>query len=115
MFFTTLTYQQRRLIHASPEQTLSFLHDPEVMCRLNPLVKSVTLDPKTERFKIVDNITAMGMKTTTTYFVVLTNVKDGMESISDASMGTKVKGKWKVIPQEDGNCVVEEEAELQVS
>lgn len=106
-----------KTIRAPRTAAVAFLHDPDNLITLNPLVLSKTADHSNPNlFIITDQLVILGcIHTTTTYKCLFTNNDKGVDTDVDAGIGTKLKGQWRAKDGQDETSEVSEEPEVEVS
>ncbi|KIJ48754.1 hypothetical protein M422DRAFT_28228 [Sphaerobolus stellatus SS14] len=97
-------------IHASKESIVKFLHNPEELFRLNPLLTSMTQDPDNpNKWDLEDDLIIMGFKIKSPYSVIFEFNEDGMIGDAIAGAGVRTRSIYKVTEVEEGVCELTED------
>ncbi|KAG5648042.1 hypothetical protein DXG03_007077 [Asterophora parasitica] len=115
VFTSTKTISFKKTIHALPDAVLALLHDPKVLFAANPLIAGVIQDPsKPHTYTITDTLVVLGYFTTTTKYTAQLDLhKDGVDTAVVASLGTRLRGQYRIRAGENGTTVLEEDTAVE--
>ncbi|KAJ7631022.1 hypothetical protein FB45DRAFT_917229 [Roridomyces roridus] len=105
-----------RRVKAPLKNVLALLHDAEGIMRLSPVIESVSLDPATGVYTIVDGIEMppFGFRTKVTYSAKINLHDEGMRAESDAS-GTLTTTNYTARAISEHETELVEEVNVKVS
>ncbi|KAJ2913384.1 hypothetical protein MD484_g7023, partial [Candolleomyces efflorescens] len=109
-FTTSREFRHEQTVQAPQEEVLALLHNPQELCSLGPLYKSIVKDGKEEHsYVITDRLPIVGpIEGSTTFRAKLIPTSDGIQTDVCAALGTRLKTKYWAERKGDGNCVVKE-------
>ena len=110
-FTTSREFRHEQTVQAPQEEVLALLHNPQELCSLGPLFKSLVKHEKEEQtYWITDRLPLLGpLEGSTTFKAKLIPTNDGVMTDVSAALGTRLKTKyWVEGNQTDGSCVVKE-------
>lgn len=110
VFTTSREFRHEQTIQAPQEEILALLHNPQELCSLGPLYKSIVKDEKEEHtYVITDRLPIVGpIEGSTTFRAKLVPTSDGVQTDVSAALGTRLKTKYWAEGREDGSCIVKE-------
>ncbi|KAJ2931199.1 hypothetical protein H1R20_g5952, partial [Candolleomyces eurysporus] len=115
-FTTSREFKHEKTIPASQEEVVALLQNPQELCSLGPLFKSLVKGEKEEHsYWITDRLPILGpIEGSTTFKAKLLPTSDGVTTDVSAALGTKLKTKYWVEGKTEGSCVVKENTVVEV-
>lgn len=118
-FFLKFSISASRVLNVPAEEALKAIQDPVFLITLNPLVVGWSADPaKPNHYTIHDRLLLLGFfKTVISYTCDFSTRDDGVDSETQAGLGTRLWSKWRARPisDEPGKTEVSEETTVEVS
>ncbi len=113
------TVSASRVLNVPVEEVLKAVRDPAFLITLNPLVIDWSAEPtKPNLYTIHDRLLLFGFfKTVISYTCDFSIREDGVDTETHASLGTRLRSKWRArsVSDEPGKTEVSEETTVEAS
>lgn len=116
-FFLKFSISASRVLNVPAEEALKAIQDPVFLITLNPLVIGWSAEPaKPNHYTIRDRLLLLGFfKTVISYTCDFSTRDDGVDTETQAGLGTRLWSKWRARPVSDepGKTEVSEETTVE--